>query len=59
MLPDPAEVALVKCSDLPVRLQAKMIELSSLGVKFECGAGAFQLQGELARVIETPPEHPD
>jgi hypothetical protein len=41
MLPNPAELVLVGTTDLPVRLLAKLIELSSLGVSFACGMGAW------------------
>ena len=41
MLPNPAELSLLGQSSLPVRLQAKLIELSSLAVTFGCGMGAW------------------
>lgn len=41
---------------MPVCIRSQLIELSSLGVTYGCGNGAFALQGELARVIEEPPE---
>ena len=41
MLPNPAELAVMGTKELPVKLQAKLIELSSLGVTFGCGKGAW------------------
>jgi hypothetical protein len=56
MLPNPAELSMLATRELPVRIQAKLIELSSLGVSYGCGMGAWQLQGELGKVIMEPPE---
>ena len=56
MLPEPAEVSMLQGGNLPVKILTRLIEFSSLGVTFACGMGAWQLQGELGRVIAIPPE---
>jgi hypothetical protein len=48
VLPHPAEVATVKKSQLPLRIQSVLIELSSFQCSYESGEGAWMLQGRLA-----------
>lgn len=48
-------MAFVGASPISVRVQAQLIELSSLKVKFKCGQGAWDIQGELAKVIIEAP----
>jgi hypothetical protein len=43
MLPEPAEVNMLQGGNLPVKILARLIEFSSLGVTFACGMGAWQL----------------
>ena len=42
-------------SDLSIRLQARVIELSSYGCKFTCGDGAWAVSGAVARVARDAP----
>ena len=41
VLPHPVEVTVLKKIDLPVRLKAMLVELSSYNCTFECGEGAW------------------
>lgn len=47
VVPHPVEVNILSKVDLPVRLQAQLVELSSFNCSFECGEGAWGLQNEI------------
>ena len=51
MLPWPEEALCAQQRDLPVRLQAKIVELSAHGCKYQSGEGAWEVQGRIARVL--------
>ena len=57
--PHAAEVACLSLSDLPLRLQARLLELSSYGCTFAFGEGAWAVSGAVARLArETPSTDP-
>ena len=51
VLPWPEEALCTQQRDLPVRLQAKIVELSAYGCKYQSGEGAWEVQGRIARVL--------
>ena len=42
--------------DPPLRLQARLVELSAVGAKFTTGKGAWGVLKNLASLVERPPE---
>ena len=55
VLPDAVDVAAARTKEPPLRLQARLVELSSVGAKFTTGQGAWGLLKDLAAVTEDPP----
>jgi hypothetical protein len=55
-LPHPAEVVVCGSSDPPLRIKAKLIELSSFGASFVWGEGALCVGGELGKLLSSPPD---
>ena len=53
--PHAAEVATFNLQELTVRLQARLVELSSYGCKFACSDGAWAVSGANARVAYDAP----
>ena len=51
MLPWPEEALFVQQHDLHVRLQAKIVELSAHGCKYQSREGAWEVEGQIARVL--------
>ena len=51
MLPWPEKVLCVQQRDLPVHLQAKIVELSANGCKYQSREGDWEVQGRIARVL--------
>lgn len=45
VVPHPAELTVMKTKEPSVRIQAMLVELSSLQVKFKTGDGAWALEG--------------
>lgn len=54
-LPHPAEVAVCHAKNLPLRIQAKLIELSSYRAEFTWGQGAITIGDELGAALSDPP----
>ena len=54
--PHAAEIACLSLLDLPLRLQACILKLSSYGCKFRCGSGACAISGAVSRVAWEEPE---
>ena len=53
--PHAAEVTCMSLQDLPIRLQACLVELSSYGCTFACGDGAWAVSGAVARLAREAP----
>ena len=51
VLPWPEEALCAQQRELPIRLQAKLIELSAYGCKYTSGEGAWEVQGRVARMM--------
>ena len=49
-LPEPAEATVAQANELPLRIQAVLVELSQYGCLYAWGEGAWALQGDLARL---------
>ena len=56
VLPSPVAAATCKLPDLPVRVQARLVELSCYGAKVEAGCGAWALGDDMAGVMPDPAE---
>jgi hypothetical protein len=50
IFPDPTDVIITKGKMAPPRILAKIIELDSLGCKYEVGAGAWKIAEEMIKL---------
>lgn len=55
VLPSAVEATVAKGKDPPLRLQARLVELSSVGARYTTGQGAWGLLEDLATLREEPP----
>ena len=53
--PHAAEVTCMSLQDLPVRIQAWLVDLSSYDCKFACGYGTWAVSSAVARVAKDAP----
>lgn len=55
VLPSAVEATVAKAKEPPLRLQARLVELSSVGARYTTGQGAWGLLEGLASLREDPP----
>ena len=56
VLPDAVDVAVTGAKEPPLRLQARLVELSAVKAKFTTGEGAWGLLEGLGESLESPPD---
>lgn len=58
-LPHQAEVQICRMRNPPLKVQARLIELSSFNVMYEWGQGALTMGQELGEALSGPPDPSD